>query len=435
MLLEFKMKNFKSFKEEMDFKMIPASIKDLEYSLITNKVEGKKMKALSSAVIYGPNSAGKTNIIGGMEVFRSIILSGNIKNKEDNTTANIAVNKLELIPNIKSKKNEPVEFYIKFFTNDMIIEFKLALSLESFLINKNNREVIEEELKINNKLVYKRTNKVEFGKFDGIKQYLIENFAEATAEKIAQSNLDCQELFLNGIFKTLYSKKIYNIITQWFQEKFKIIYRADNMEITPIIPQGTKNKFFIDRELNKALKEFGLTSDNIAFPILDNEEQIIPLSMVGTGKEGEGIALPAEFFESFGTIRFLNIFPIIFEAIENGMVLVIDELDASIHPMAIMNIINIFHNDEINTKGAQLIFNTHNPIFLNNALFRRDEIKFVEKEDEGSVFYSLSDFGTNGSKGVRNTEDYMKNYFINKYGAIKDIDFSDVFIDEMRKEK
>lgn len=435
MLLEFKMKNFRSFKEELEFKMVPTQIKDLEYSLLKNRLEGKEIKALSSAVIYGPNSAGKTNIIGGMEVFRSIILSGNIKNKEDNTTANIAVNKLELIPNVKSEKNEPVEFYIKFFTSGMLIEIKLTLSLESFLINENNRKIIEEELKINDKLVYKRTDKVEFGKFEGIKQYLIEDFAETAAEKIAQSNLDSQELFFNGIFKTLYSKKLYNIIILWFQEKFKIIYRADDMEITPIIPKDNKNKFFIDKKLNKALKEFGLTSDSIAFPILDNEEQIIPLSMVGTGKEGNGVALPAEFFESYGTIRFLNVFPIIFNAIKNGMVLVIDELDASIHPMAIMNIINIFHNDEINTNGAQLIFNTHNPIFLNNALFRRDEIKFVEKEENGSVLYSLSDFGTNGSKGVRNTEDYMKNYFINKYGAIRDIDFSDIFISKEGKEK
>ena len=121
--------------------------------------------------------------------------------------------------------------------------------------------------------------------------------------------------------------------------------------------------------------------------------------------------------------------------IRTGATLVVDEFDTSIHPMAIMNIINIFHNDEINTKGAQLIFNTHNPIFLNNALLRRDEIKFVENEDKGSILYSLSDFGTNGTKGVRNTEDYMKNYFINKYGAIRDIDFSDIFRNIEGKEK
>lgn len=293
--------------------MIPTQIKDLEHSLITKKARGKNIKALSSAVIYGPNSAGKTNIIGGIEVLRSIILNGNIKNKEDNTTANIAVSKLEIIPNIKNERDEPVEFYIKFFINGMIIELKLILNLESFLSNQNNRRIIEEELKINSKLIYDRSDSVKFGKFEEIKEYLIENFSETTAEKIAQSNLDSQELFLNSIFKTLYSKKIYEIIVQWFQKKLQIIYRADHLEITPIISRNNKQeKFFIDKNLNK-------------------------------------------------------------------------------------------------------------------ALFRRDEIKFVEKEEETSIQYSLSDFGTNGNSGVRNTEDYMKNYFINKYGAIRSIDFSNVF--------
>lgn len=85
--------------------------------------------------------------------------------------------------------------------------------------------------------------------------------------------------------------------------------------------------------------------------------------------------------------------------------------DASIHPMAIISIINIFHNNDINKKNAQLVINTHNPIFLNPNLFRRDEIKFVKRNDETSlsVHYSLSDFGTLCKSGVRKNEDYIKN--------------------------
>lgn len=435
MLLEFKMKNFKSFKEEMDFKMIPASIKDLEYSLITKEIKGKKVKALSSAAIYGPNSAGKTNIIGGMEVFRSIILNGNIKDKENITSPNISVDKLELIPNIESNEKELVSFYIKFIVKEMLIEFKLSVELGAFLDTEYERKIINEELYINNTLIYGRNNNLEIGKIDVIKEYLIEEFSKDTAEKIAKTNLDKEELFFNVMFKSLYSKKIFDIIYEWFKEKFRIIYHADKIQFSPIISTDNKEKkYYIDKPLNKAVKDFGLTSEQIAYPINGEKEQVEPLSMIDIKGTGEKVILPAEFFESFGTIRFLNIFPIILNTIKSGATLVIDELDASIHPMAIMNIINIFHNDEINTKGAQLIFNTHNPIFLNNALLRRDEIKFVEKEDKSSIHYSLSDFGTNGSKGVRNTEDYMKNYFINKYGAIKDIDFSDIFINEEGKE-
>ena len=138
--------------------------------------------------------------------------------------------------------------------------------------------------------------------------------------------------------------------------------------------------------------------------------------------------LPAEMYESYGTVRFVNEFPLIIDALINGGTLVMDEFDASIHPMALMNIINIFHNDDINIHHAQLIFNTHNPIFLNANLFRRDEIKFVERDDNNheSEHYSLSDFKTSGERGVRKGEDYMKNYFVNQYGAIKDVDFSSI---------
>lgn len=433
MLLEFKMKNFKSFKEEMDFKMIPTQQKDLEYSLINKEVDGKIIKALSSTAIYGPNSAGKTNIIGGMEVFRSVILRGNIKNSEKVTTPNTAVDKLELIPNINSESDEPVSFYIKFLAQNMIIELYLSIKLGSFLDADYDRKIIQEKLCINNSLIYERNNNLKIGKIDVIKSFLIENFSKETAERIATTNLDDKELFLNGMFKNLYSKKIYDIIYEWFTNKFNILYHADKIHFSPIVQSNDKTKkYYTDKTLNEAMKSFGLTSKQIAYPINGDKEPTEPLSMIEC-KNG-GAIVPAEVFESFGTIRFLNIFPLILEIIKNGEVLVVDELDASIHPMAIMNIINIFHNDEINTKGAQLIFNTHNPIFLNNALLRRDEIKFVENE-EGSALYSLSDFGTNGDKGVRKTEDYMKNYFISKYGAIRDIDFSDIFRNEQRKEK
>lgn len=112
------------------------------------------------------------------------------------------------------------------------------------------------------------------------------------------------------------------------------------------------------------------------------------------------VQLSAEMFESYGTIRFINMFPLVVNAILNGGTLVVDEFDASIHPMALMSIINVFHNDDININRAQLIFNTHNPIFLNSNLFRRDEIKFVERDDNThfSKHYSLSDFGTAGKK-------------------------------------
>ena len=69
---------------------------------------------------------------------------------------------------------------------------------------------------------------------------------------------------------------------------------------------------------------------------------------------------------------------VLLRTLQTGGTLVVDEFDTSIHPMAIMSLVNIFHNDEINVNHAQLVFNTHNPLFLDSNLYRRDEIKFVE---------------------------------------------------------
>lgn len=100
MLLEFKFKNFKTFQKETLFSMTPANkIKDIEYSVLQTKIGKKEYKVLSSAVIYGPNASGKTNIISALEVFKSIILKGNIKNGGYAfTSPNEAVKKIRINP-------------------------------------------------------------------------------------------------------------------------------------------------------------------------------------------------------------------------------------------------------------------------------------------------------------------------------------------------
>ena len=145
----------------------------------------------------------------------------------------------------------------------------------------------------------------------------------------------------------------------------------------------------------------------------------------------------SEKIESLGTLRLISLMPVMLLAMARGAVLVIDELDASLHPMIVMNLLSVFHNDSANRKGAQLIFNTHNPIYLNRRLLRRDEIKFVErdKDTKSSILYALSDFRANGEVSVRKTSDYMKNYFVNRYGAIEDVDFTDIFMRLFDKEE
>lgn len=428
MLLQFKTENFKSFLDEMNFSMTPApKQKDLEYSILEHKIGNKTYKGLCSAIIYGPNASGKTNIISAMDVFKEIVLKGNIRNSDELRSPNISEGKLELIPNNLNRHPKPTKFYIRFVEDELLVEYELKIDLGLFLDRNYQRKIEFESLRINDKTIYERTDQIEFFNLKSIEKYLITEFRENedSAKAIARNNLNETELFLTNGFKMMFSSKIVSFILEWFEEKFIVIYRADAAEIKSKLDNTEGGKIFINRTTNDAAKLFGINSNALGYVVPEDggEPQLCSIF------KDNGVAIPAKHFESYGTVRFINMFPLILKALVEGSVLVLDEFDANIHPMALMNIINIFHDDDINKKNAQLIFNTHNPIFLNANIVRRDEIKFVERDDEThlSTHYSLSDFKTSGSNGVRKADDYLKHYFLGRYGAVKDIDFYDLF--------
>lgn len=427
MLLQFKAENFKSFLDEMDFSMTPTpKQKDLEYSILEHKIGNKTYKGLCSAIIYGPNASGKTNIISAMDVFKEIVLKGNIRNSDELRSPNISEGKLELIPNNLNRYPKPTKFYIRFVEGELLVEYELKIDLGLFLDRNYQRKIEFESLRINDKTIYERTDRIEFFNLKSIEKYLITEFRENedSAKAIARNNLNETELFLTNGFKMMFSSKIVSFILEWFEEKFIVIYRADAAEIKSKLDNTEGGKIFINRTTNDAAKLFGINSNALGYVVPEDGREPQLCSIF----KDNGVAIPAKHFESYGTVRFINIFPLILKALVEGSVLVMDEFDANIHPMALMNIINIFH-DDINKKNAQLIFNTHNPIFLNANIVRRDEIKFVERDDEThlSAHYSLSDFKTSGSNGVRKADDYLKHYFLGRYGAVKDIDFYDLF--------
>lgn len=433
MLLEFKTKNYKSFVEEASFSMLAAPKQTgLDYSLCKDKIKGKTVKGLCSSVIYGPNASGKTNIIGAMDVFRAIVLRGNIKNSEEKLSPNSAVSTLELIPNNKLSSPVPTEFEVDFIEEGIRITYRLNIDLGLFLDSQYPRKIVFEELIINDTMVFCRDeNTLTFGNLKPIKDYLSDaiQLNENSVKDIARESLNSKELFLTNGFKIICSQTLVKLIINWFENKFMVIYRADAIQLIERFSDPKKRTVYIEQTTNKAAELFGINSNAVGYVIEDDDSEIKLCSIFENVKNKKNAAIAAEIFESYGTIRFITMFPLVIKAIQTGGTLIVDEFDASIHPMALMSIINVFHNDDININHAQLIFNTHNPIFLNSNLFRRDEIKFVERDDDNhcSTLYSLSDFGTTGKNGVRKHEDYMKNYFVSQYGAIKDIDFTPIF--------
>lgn len=431
MLLEFRLSNYKSFIDETVFSLVPINKqRDLNYSIIEEKTKDGRHRGLCSSVIYGPNASGKTNIIGAMEVFKSIILRGNIKNYEGIDTsnfANMALARLELIPNVGLEEIKPVSFGIKFISHSLLIDYRLSFDAGYFLDRNYSRKVILEELSVEDEVIFTRTDSLNVF----IPKFISDWFGETAADNaevlklLANENLKSDELFLTNGFKNMFSSRLVSVITDWIENKFIVIYRYNLTNVVASIKNLKDHQIYIDSKLTEAVKEFGASSDGIGYAH-EEENSENELYSIVTGKNGHGYIIPSDVYESYGTLRFANVFPLIEKILIDGGTLVADEFDASLHPMAVMNLISIFHNDEINKNHAQLVFNTHNPIFLNKNLYRRDEIKFVERDGEtnGSILYSLSDFGTAGKSGVRNTDDYMKNYFVSRYGAIKDADFS-----------
>ena len=431
MLLEFRVKNYKSFKEGLIFSLTPVLKEEkLKYSILKEKIGEKEYDGLSTSVIYGPNASGKSNIIGAMDTFKKIILRGNIHNSQNRETSNIAAEMLELIPNNGLIEKSPISFFIKFIEKELLIEYNFSIDIGGFLESADyERKIIEESLKINNFEIYNRKNDLKIKEINRIKDYLVNDFKENEdgITTIAKNNLNSEELFLMNGFKTMFSSKLVAIISEWLNNKFIIIYRADFLQANYTGNNVVDN---VENEINKVAEEFGRGSNELKYYRNEKSQRVMLYSILEKNKK----RIPAELFESYGTIRFINIFPFILKIFLNGGILVADEFDASIHPMALINIINIFHNNDINKNQAQLVFNTHNPIFLNGNLFREDEIKFVEKNDKNmSISYSLSDFERN--EDSEDYEDYMNNYFVDHYGAIKDIDFTPIFENLMKNKK
>ena len=437
MLLEFRTKNFKTFRDECVFSLKPTTQKDLGYSILKEKVGNRVFRGLCSTVVYGPNASGKTNLIEAIDVLKSIILRGNVKNQEEIAFQNPSRSRLELIPNQKESNTTPVCFSITFTEDKMLFEYKLEALLGGFLDVDFERKIIKETLTINGATLFNRGDDLVVENLKSIRKYIKSHSEEnlTSAIQFAKNSLNDYELFLTNGFKSIFSNDLVEVITNWFSEKFIIICKSDSAEV---LPQNAKaGKIYANKEISGAAKIFGAQSKDLVYLTGENGEATLFSVLKDKGDDKKAPAIRSDFYESYGTIRFVRQFPLIIDAIKQGGTLVMDEFDASIHPMALMNIVKIFHNDELNINNAQLIFNTHNPIFLDGDLFRRDEIKFVERNEDtnDSDLYALSDFGTAGKCGVRNCESYLKHYFHGRYGAIREIDFSAIFEDLAKEDR
>lgn len=425
MLINYTFNNFRSFKNEATLSMVAGKQRTFNENMI--RQDGKRI--LPSAVIYGANASGKSNIIMSMAVMSKIVTYGSLDKLSSD------VDMLETYPFAYRDEDVPMEFKMEFSNHGEQYIYKFAIIVEHF--QRGMRKIVSEHLdkkfggsyieifdRNEQQVQINKTKKV-LELLGGSKEFLAE------IEKKLNNSIDSKELFLCSGFKSVISSQVADEVIDFFKKKMMVVsdFTLKKANLTFSMDELPEKDFFA---WNHMLEGFVRGADfgpqDIAFrSSKGDDEHSADMKLVSIYHSGGAdYMMPAELMESRGTLKLID-FAIPFQRIfTEGGVLVLDEFDAAIHPEIIKGIIALFHDSSINKKKAQLIFTTHNPIYLNNKIFRRDQILFVEKDSDEyeSAIFSLADFG---SVDVRNDQNYLINYFKGKYSTLPFIDFAKIF--------
>ena len=406
MLIRFSFKNFKSFKNENCLDMEATSLKEHEYNVAKiNNGEYLKVSA-----IYGANASGKTNVLQAFDYMKKRILVSD-----------------------DSKKNSPIdeENVYSFMINNDPIALEVEILAKNNKIYKYGFEVLKDKI-ISEWLFEKRVNK-----FYSIFERESNNVSMKPNKISELVNIDERTLFLNIYSKIDRNNEDFSNVYDWFVNSTYLDLGNPNFE--RFINNRVSLKILSDENYKKELLKFirtfdsgieGIKTTPDSIEAVKSNNGIIDIEVIHKGENGELKALPF-YLESNGTRKMFHLFDFFMDALKNGMVLFVDELDAKLHPLLTRYIINLFHNSDTNKGNGQLIYSTHDTVNLNKETFRRDEIWFVEKDKDGiSEIYALSDYiledDKNAGKKVRNDATYNKDYLTGRYGAIPVLEEFDI---------
>lgn len=392
MLLNFTVENYRSFRNAVSLRMETTSIKELRSSIILKD----EYKLLPVAVIYGANSSGKSNVLKAMAAMGSIVMSSSKLNPDENLYYEPFMLDTE-------SRNKPTSFEVVFLTGQA--KYRYGFSYD-------RKHIISEHLFT-----------TPFGKHVEKQLFIRAEDEYEISEKDFEEGIGLDSKTLgNRLFLTVaaqFNGKVSLQVMRWFS-RFNAInglessgYQGMTLRMLTKNLKGAKEalQFFRDTQLGfKNIK-------------VENEPDAITFAVHNIRDNNGKVVRDEEFLESVmeseGSKKMIEISGPIFDTLLNGKILMIDELDAKLHPILIRHIVKLFMNPEVNRKGAQLIFNTHDTNLLNVEYLRRDQIWFTEKDKQDSTdLYSLVEFIDSEGRKVRNDGSFEKDYLNGRYGAI-----------------
>ena len=418
MLIQFRFKNFKSFKDDTILDL--SATKITEYSDRVIQIGAEKI--LPTAAIYGANASGKSNVVEAFRymttyVMESFAYGGEIDDKKSKTR------KPKLTPFLfdTTSKDAESSFEVYFITSE---DNGCKSYNYGFTLNQNG--VAEEWLNSKAKtareyksIFYRNGHELDLSGLPGKMQDIIKVslYDEALIVSLGAKQRISKLKMIRDWF--------YNVNFTNFGNPF------ENAFLSSLIPEG----FADDKAVQKKVIDYFATFDpsiigfNVEVIKSDDEDvehvKIDAIHHIIGSDETASIPLQDE---SDGTLKMFALYPALQDTLNTGSVLFVDELNARLHPLLVRGFLIMFLNPKTNPNHAQLVFTTHDSWQLSNNLLRRDEIWFTEKNSSGvSTLYSLADFIDDDGAKIRKDESYEKNYLLGKYGAIPTLKYFDMF--------
>lgn len=410
MLLTFKVKNFRSIKDEVILDLCATSDETMKSNAVFES--GKKL-LLKSVAIYGPNASGKSNILKSFFIFRMMILESLLRSNVMGDLPN------EYFKLSSETENKPSSFEMTFLLDGEIFSYGFEM---------DKKKICKEWLKKEKgkKTLFMRENQ----KIESNKNY----FQEASAA--LKSNTGERVLFLSVLSSN--NQPISKKIVQ-FVKNTNLIIDANSGDTL----NYSFGQFLNNPSMAKKMKDFIVKADFGVMNIEASEKMVSAKEVQNMPdkfkelffKEDSKIAErsirflhkkfgndeeelksePFDFFneESNGTQHMFALSAPLIDTLDNGKILFIDEIDASLHPILCQYLISIFNSKEKNPNNAQLIFATHDTSLMNEEFLRRDQIYFTDKNEKGATeLFSLTDISER--KGV----DFAKRYLEGRYNAL-----------------
>ncbi len=431
MLIEFKFKNYRSFRDEATLSMEATGLSTFRNSTI----EYGNTRILSGAAIYGKNGGGKSNVIRAFWLAVQFIKNAQRTQHEN---ASIPVSPF-LIDDYS--KNEATSFEFTFVLDNIKYIYGFSATKEyieseylyhspkgqkAIIFERNRQDFKFTEEKAKRKLISETvaTNQLFFSVactmndedcsramrwFRGY-VFFSRDYSDIPRQLLEYSN---DKNMLKAISN--YAKAA-DLGIEDMQFEFNSQEITEDIEFPDSVPEG------IRVALTNFMHALSESSNNSEVKLKMGDVTATSLHR-GINKNGESQLFPLELSEeSDGTRKLMAVAPAIESVLSKGGVLLIDELERELHPTLVNYIVTKFQRKQSNPNGAQIIFTTHNTELMNEEILRKDQIYFVDKDntDGTSELYSISEFSTKTSENIR------KGYLLGKYGATPNIEVEEV---------